>query len=104
MRTFNNWYRVSQPYLDTKKKRDDYTASYFAEVGKVRVPTGEGEALKKALERVSTLPIRDLPDIPAMPEAQESWRRVAALHREPARQSANGTYFVGLSRRSKSLS
>jgi len=29
-----------------------------------------------------------------MPEAQESWRRLAALHRELARQSANGTYFL----------
>ena len=95
MRTFNNWYRVSQLYLDPKKARDDYLAAFLAELGKVRVPTGEGEALKKALERVLTLPIRNLPEIPGLPEAHESWRRVAALHRELARQSANGTYFLG---------
>jgi hypothetical protein len=29
-----------------------------------------------------------------MPNAPESWRRLAALHRELARQSANGTYFL----------
>ena len=94
MRTFNKWYCVSQKYLDPKKTRDDYLAAFLAELGKVRVPTGQGEALKKALERVSTLPIRDLPEVPGMPEAQESWRRLAALHRELARQSANGTYFL----------
>ena len=29
-----------------------------------------------------------------MVEAPEKWRRLAALHRELARQSANGTYFL----------
>jgi hypothetical protein len=29
-----------------------------------------------------------------MPKAHESWQRVVALHRELARQSANGTYFL----------
>lgn len=29
-----------------------------------------------------------------MPEAPESWRRIAALHRELARRSANGIYFL----------
>jgi hypothetical protein len=94
MRTFNRWYGLSQPYLDPKKTRDDYLAAFLAELGKVRVPTGEGESLKKALERVSALPITDLPEIPGMPEAHESWRRVVALHRELARGSANGIYFL----------
>jgi hypothetical protein len=57
MRTFNNWYGLSQPYLDPKKERDYYLAKVFAELGKVRVPTGEGEVLKKALERVWTLSV-----------------------------------------------
>ena len=58
------------------------------------MPTGEGEALKKALEHVLTLSVSELPVLPGMAEAPESWRRLAALHRELARQSANGTYFL----------
>jgi hypothetical protein len=95
MRTFNKWYGTSQPYLDPKKTRDDYLARFLGELGKVRVPTGEGEALKKALERVSTLSVFELPELPKLAHAPESWRRLAALHRELARQSANGSYFLG---------
>ena len=91
IKTFSEWYCASQPHLDPKKTRDDYLGSFFAELGKVRVPTGEGEALKMALARVST---SALPELPGMPDAPESWRRLAALHRELARQSANGTYFL----------
>ena len=94
IKTFSDWYCGSRRHLDPKKTRDDYLGSFFAELGKVRVPTGEGESLKKALKRVFTLLITDLPEIPGMPEAHESWRRVVALHRELARQSANGTYFL----------
>ena len=64
MQTFNEWYGLSQPHLDPKKTRDDYLAKFFGELGKVRVPTGEGEALKKALERVSTLSLSELPGMP----------------------------------------
>ena len=92
--TFEKWYSLSRPHLDPKKNRDDYLAKFLAELGKVRVPTGEGEALKKALERVSTLSVPELPILPQMAEAPETWRRLAALHRELARQSANGTYFL----------
>ena len=95
MRAFNKWYRFSLPYLDPKKTRDDYLARFLGEVGKVRVPTGEGEALKKALEHVWTLSVFELPGLPGIAHAPESWRRLAALHRELARQSANGTYFLG---------
>lgn len=91
MPTFNKWYGVSQPYLDPKKTRDVYLAKFLAELGKVRVATGEGDALKKAVERVSTLSVSELP---AVAYAAESWQRVAALHRELARQSANGAYFL----------
>ena len=92
--TFDKWYSISRPYLDPKKTRDDYLAKFLAELGKVRVPTGEGAALRKALERVSTLPVLALPILPGIVEAPESWRRLAALHCELARQSANGTYFL----------
>jgi len=91
MTSFDQWHRTSQPHLDPKKTRDDYLGAFLAELGKVRVPTGEGEALKIALARISTSP---LPEIPGIANAPESWRKVAALHRELARQSANGTYFL----------
>ena len=55
-KTFSEWYCASQPHLDPKKTRDNYLGSFFGELGKVRVPTGDGEALKIALARVSTLP------------------------------------------------
>jgi hypothetical protein len=71
-----------------------YLAALLSEIRKVRVPTGEGEALKKALECVWSFKIDDLPELPGMPNAPESWRRLAALHRELARQSANGIYFL----------
>jgi hypothetical protein len=93
IKSFDNWHRASQPHLDPKKTRDDYLAAFLGELGKVRVPTGEGEALKRALELVSSLRITELPELP-MPNAPESWRRLAALHRELARHSANGTYFL----------
>src|SRR5262249_14090757 len=54
MRVFNKWYCDSQAFLDRGKTRDDYLAAFLAELGKVRVPTGEGDTLKKALEFVST--------------------------------------------------
>jgi hypothetical protein len=94
MHTFDKWHRTSLPHLDPKKTRDDYLAAFLAEIGKVRVPTGEGESLKKALVHVLTLSVLELPALPGLAEAPESWRRVAALHRELARQSANGTYFL----------
>jgi len=95
MLTFNAWYRASGWYLDPKT-RDDHLASYLAELGKVRVPTGEGDTLKKALEHVSTLSVSELPVIPDYADAPESWRRIAALHRELSRRSTNKnkTYFL----------
>jgi hypothetical protein len=92
MKTVEIWYSTSKPYLDPKKTRDDYVTAYFSEVGKDRVPTGEGEALNRALDRISSVPLVDLPELV---DAPESWRKVATLHRELARQSANGTYFLG---------
>jgi len=72
MRTFNKWHGLSQPYLDPKKSRDDYLARFLGELGKVRVPTGEGEVLKKALERVSTLSVFELPILPRMADAPQT--------------------------------
>ena len=92
MKTVETWYSASKPNLDPKKMRDDYITAYFGEISKVRVPTGEGKALNRALACISTVPLVDLPELVNAPE---SWRKVATLHRELARQSANGTYFLG---------
>ena len=91
VQTFHKWYALSKAHLDPKKACDWYCGRFLAEVGKVRVPTGEGEALKTALAHISASP---LPEIPGRPDAPGSWRSLAALHRELARQSANGTYFL----------
>ena len=92
--SFNEWHRVSQPLLDPAKTRDDYLSAFLAALRKVRVPTGEGETNKKALEAVSKLPLSELPMIPGIPDAPESWRRVAALHCEMSHRSGGNTYFL----------
>jgi hypothetical protein len=94
MVAFNEWYRLSQPFLDTAKPRDDYLAAFLAELRKVRVPTGEGDTLNKALETVSKLPVSELPVVPGVRDAPENLRRVAALHRELSRRCASKTYFL----------
>ena len=94
MLTFDEWHRLSQPFLDSAKTRDDYLAAFLAELGKVRVPTGEGETNKKALEVVSKLSPSELPMILGMPDTPESLRRVAALHREMSRLCEGKTYFL----------
>jgi hypothetical protein len=91
---FDEWHRLSLRFLDPAKARDDYLAAFLAELGKVRVPTSEGDTLNKAREAVSKLAPSELPVIPGMPEAPESWRRLAALHCELSRLCANGIYFL----------
>jgi hypothetical protein len=70
MIAFNEWHRVSQPFLDPAKTRDDYLAKFFAELTKVRFPTGEGETNKKAIEAVSKLSDSELPVIPRYADAR----------------------------------
>jgi CHC2 zinc finger len=94
MLAFDEWHRLSQPFLDPQKTRDDYLAAFLAKPAKVRIPTGEGDTFNKALEAVSKLSVSELPAIPGAPDAPEGWRRVAALHRELSRLAANGTYFL----------
>jgi CHC2 zinc finger len=94
MVAFKEWCRLSQPFLNTAKPQHDYLAAFLAELRKVRVPTGEGDTLNKALEAVAKLSPDELPVIPGIPEAPESWRRIAALHRELSRLSGGKTYFL----------
>jgi hypothetical protein len=88
------WYRLSQPFLDTAKTEDLYLAALNAALRKVRVPTGEGETIEKARAAVLKLLPTQLPTIPRYPNAPESWRRVAALHRELFRLCRGNTYFL----------
>ena len=94
MIAFDEWHRLSERFFDPTKTREDYLAMFLAELGKVRVPTGEGATLDKALEAVSKLSAFELPVVPGYLGAPESWRRLTALHRELSCQSANGTYFL----------
>jgi hypothetical protein len=91
--TFDEWYRLSLPFLDPAKTRDDYWMLFLAELQKVAVPTGEG-ALTKALENVAKISLHQLPVIPGYPDAREECRRLVALHCELSRSSANGVYFL----------
>src|SRR5262245_27261623 len=84
MLAFNEWHGVSQPFLDSGETREDHLTMFLAELTKVRVPTGEGDKLKQAHECVLKLSPSELPVIPGM-DVPESWRRIAALHRELAR-------------------
>jgi hypothetical protein len=91
MMAFNEWHSLSRSWLDPE---EDHLASFLAGLGKVRVPTGERDTLKKALETVSKLPVSELPVIPGWPDAPESWRKIAALHRELSRLAGSKTYFL----------
>jgi hypothetical protein len=96
MPVFDEWYRLSQPFLDPAKTRDAYLAAFLKELRKVRVPTGEGDTLNKALGAVWELADSELPGIPGLPGAPEGWRRLLALHCELSRRSPrkNKTYFL----------
>jgi hypothetical protein len=90
----NEWHRLSQRFLNAKETREDHFGMFLAELTKVRIPTGEGETLNKALENVSKLSFSELPVIPGYPGAPEGWRRLSALHRGLSRLCANGKYFL----------
>jgi hypothetical protein len=92
--SFDEWHRRSLAFLDPAKTRADYLAAFLGELGKVRVPWGEGETLRKAVENVSKLSLDQLPVIPGLPNAPGTWHRVLALHRELSGLSANRIYFL----------
>jgi hypothetical protein len=91
--TFDQWHRLSLPFVDPAKSREDYWLLFLAELEKAAVPTGEG-ALEKALERVAKMSLDELPVIPAYPYAPEDLRRLAGLHRELSPSSGNGVHFL----------
>jgi hypothetical protein len=94
MTAFDEWYRLSQSFFDPEKSREDYLAEFLAGFAKVRVPTGGGDKLNKALKAIAKLSLSELPVIPSMLNAPESWRRVAALHRELSCLCEDKAYFL----------
>jgi hypothetical protein len=90
---FDEWHRLSLRFLDPTKSRDFYEAKFLSEFSKVRFATGDG-TLPAALENVAKLSPDQLPTIPEKPNAPESWRRLAALHRELSRLGGKQTHFL----------
>jgi hypothetical protein len=92
----NQWYYLSEGFLDATKTRDDYLADFLKKLGQVRVPTGAGDTLNKAIEAVSKLSSSELPIISGMYDAPESWRRILGLHSELSRRSVrkDKTHFL----------
>jgi len=100
---FDEWHRLSRPFLDARENREDYLAGFLAKPGKVRIPTGERDTINKALERVSKLAVSELPVIPGIPDAPEKLRRVAALHCELSRLCSGNGYFLSCRDTAKAL-
>jgi hypothetical protein len=90
-RTCDEWERVSAPSLNAG---DDHFTKFLAELTKVRVPTGEGDTVNKALENVSKLSDSDLPEIPGYADAPKPMRKLAALHREISRLCRGNVYYL----------
>jgi hypothetical protein len=91
-RTCDKWEAASTPFVGWDD--EDHFAKFLAELTKVRVPTGEGDTINKALENVSKLSDSHLPVIPGYADAPTRWRRLAALHREMSRLCGGKTYFL----------
>jgi hypothetical protein len=87
----DEWIRLS---MVDSRKREEHLAAFLAEVRKVRVPTGQGDTVNKAVDRVSKLSSSELVKIPGMPNAPESWRRVATMHCEMHRLTSGNVYFL----------
>ena len=73
---------------------DDHFTMFLSELTKVRVPTGEGDTVNKALENVAKLPDSDLPEIPGYADAPKPVRKLAVLHREMSRLCGGNIYFL----------
>jgi CHC2 zinc finger len=89
--TCAEWERISAPFLNAG---DDHFTLFLAELTKVRIPTGEGDTVNRALETVAKLPDSDLPEIPGYPDALKPMRKLAALHREMSRLCGGKIYFL----------
>jgi hypothetical protein len=90
--TCTQWHWLSGSYAGNTLEH--HLENLLAELTKVRVPTGKGDTLNKALGEVSKLSESELPMISGMAKATEGRRRLFALHRELGRLSTSGKYFL----------
>jgi hypothetical protein len=63
-------------------------------LGKCACRQANGTRSRRHLRPFSKLSPSQLPVIPGTAAPPEGWRRIAALHRELSRRSANGIYFL----------
>ena len=88
---FNAWYEKGRAFM--KVKYDKQLALFLRERSSVKKPKGGDIAFRRMIKTVVDLPANELPVISAfMGDAPETWRRIAALHREKARQAKGGVY------------
>jgi hypothetical protein len=85
------WYEKSKAV--TKMEYDKQLALFMKELTSVKKPKGGDVEFRRMVQTVAKLPASELPAIDAFEgEAPETWRRVAALHREKARQAKGSVY------------
>ena len=88
---FNGWYKKGGEFM--KGKYDKQLALFLRERASVKKPRGGDIAFRRMVKTVAELPASELPVISGFEgDAPETWRRVAALHREKARQAKGGVY------------
>jgi len=88
---FNAWYEKGKPNMKTGY--DKQLAMFLREQACVKKPKGGDVAFRRIVQKVASLPASELPVISAFGgEAPESWRRIAALHCEKAKQAKGGNY------------
>ena len=88
---FNGWYKKGAAFM--RGKYDKQLALFLRERASVKKPRGGDIAFRRMVKTVAELPASELPVISGFEgAAPETWRRVAALHREKARHAKGGVY------------
>lgn len=88
---FDAWYEKGRAFM--KEKYDKQLAVFLREQTSVKKPRGGDIAFRRMIKTVVDLPTNELPVISAFAgDAPKTWRRIAALHREKARQAKGGVY------------
>jgi hypothetical protein len=76
-----------------QEKHDKHLAHFLREIDKVKKPIGGDVAFRRMIQTVAKLPVDELPVISGFEDGGPiSWRRIAALHRELAKQANGGVY------------